>query len=223
MTSSTRPARTLSARRRERQKEETRERILVAARELFARHGVEATTMRAIATRIEYTPTAIYHHFRDKQALLQELCHHDFRALAQALVRIGQIADPVERVRRMGYAYTDFALNNRSQYQFMFMTSHEHELMDPMLLGKGNPEEDAYGFLVQTVTEGLNAGRFRDEFTDEHALAQVLWGSLHGLIALHLTKGNDPWVDWRDPVSTVHLAIDATLRGTLRDPASLAP
>ena len=37
--------------------------------------------MRRIADRIEYSPTAIYFHFRDKEALLKELCANDFLSL----------------------------------------------------------------------------------------------------------------------------------------------
>ena len=74
--------------RRTREREETRSRILDAAREMFVQDGIEAVTMREIAKRIEYTPTAIYHHFRDKQALIEELCLIDFRGLAQAFQKI---------------------------------------------------------------------------------------------------------------------------------------
>ena len=41
--------------RREREKREVRERILDAARELFARDGYEAVTMRKVADAIEYS------------------------------------------------------------------------------------------------------------------------------------------------------------------------
>ena len=85
--------------RREREREEIRTRILDAARELFASEGVESVTMRRIADRIEYSPTAIYFHFRDKEALLAELCDCDFRAFAQEFFVIARLADPVERLR----------------------------------------------------------------------------------------------------------------------------
>ena len=52
--------------RRERQKEHLREEILEAARELFLKEGVENVSMRAIAKRIEYSPTTIYLYFKDK-------------------------------------------------------------------------------------------------------------------------------------------------------------
>ena len=217
MTSSTKtPSPAGSAARRVRQKEETRSLILDAARELFVANGVEATTMRAIAKRIEYTPTAIYHHFRDKDALIEELCYLDFRALARALVQIGEIVDPLERVRRMGMAYADFGLNNRSQYRFMFMTESGHKVPDNGRIQKNNPEEDAYAFLVQTVEEGLKKGLFRSEFQDEHQLAQLFWSGLHGLVSLHIAKADDPWIEWRDPRTTIRLAIDVMIRGTRR-------
>ncbi len=216
MPSTVRPAPAGSVARRVRQKEETRARILDAARELFVLNGIEATTMRAIAARIEYTPTAIYHHFRDKDALIEELCYLDFRALAAALIRIGEIPDPLERIKRMGIAYSDFGLDNTSQYRFMFMTQTAHPVANMERIEKNNPEEDAYGFLVMTVEEGLRKGLFRPEFQDEHQLAQLFWSGLHGMVSLFIAKESDPWIDWRDPRATIRLSIDVMIRGTRR-------
>ncbi|HYU08992.1 MAG TPA: helix-turn-helix domain-containing protein, partial [Gemmatimonadales bacterium] len=84
---------TRSRLRRDRERVETRERILDAAREMFVRDGYEATTMRAIADKLDYTATAIYHHFRSKEALMLELATTDFRALAAAFSQIGRIED----------------------------------------------------------------------------------------------------------------------------------
>ena len=83
--------------RRERERAEIREKILEAARELFVKEGYEAVTMRKIAQKIEYSATAIYFHFKDKEAVMRELCATDFRTLAKQLTRIAKLADPVER------------------------------------------------------------------------------------------------------------------------------
>src|SRR5688500_15821418 len=99
--------------------------ILDAARELFVERGVEAVTMRAVAERIEYTPTAIYHHFRDKHTLLVELCVTDFRRLGHVFQRLGRVADPIDRLRHFGNAYVEFGLANPSHYRFMFMTERD--------------------------------------------------------------------------------------------------
>ncbi len=201
--------------RRAREKEETRTRILDAARELFAADGVEAVTMRAIAERIEYTPTAIYHHFKDKQALIAELVARDFGALGQAIGRIRLIDDPVERLRRLGLAYVDFGLGHPAHYRFMFMTPKEGLDYGAIHAGK-NPEEDAYGMLRETVAVGIAAGRFRPEFTDVEELAQICWSAVHGLVSLHLAKGCDPWIDWRDARETARGLVDVLMRGIVR-------
>lgn len=199
--------------RRERERAETREKILDAAREMFATRGVEATTMRAIAERIEYTPTAIYHHFKDKDELILEICHADFARLGRQFSSMERIDDPIERLRRIGRAYVEFAIAFPHHYRMMFMTTipaHEHP--------EKNPEEDAYGFLVATTREGIEKGLFRPELTDAEELAQITWGGVHGLISLHLAKCHDPWIDWRDLRRTSEKAIDALVRGLTRDP-----
>lgn len=201
--------------RRERQKAETRQAILDAARSLFVEDGIEATTMRAIALKIGYTPTAIYHHFRDKDALLEELCRADFTALGQAMYRIGRIEDPVDRLRRMGMAYADFALDNPSQYRFMFMTQQEHRHPDDAHYAK--PDEDAYEFLLQTVTEGISAGKYRPELADPQEMAQMMWAGIHGIVSLYFTHCNDKYIDWRPPRETVRTTIDVLIRGAVRE------
>jgi DNA-binding transcriptional regulator YbjK len=56
--------------RRAREKAALRAQILDAARQLFAKEGYEAVTMREVARKIQYTATALYYHFPDKESLL---------------------------------------------------------------------------------------------------------------------------------------------------------
>jgi AcrR family transcriptional regulator len=205
--------------RRSRQREDTRRLILDAAREMFVRLGYEATTMRAIADRIEYTATAIYHHFRSKDELMTELCDLDFRALAAAFQQIGRIEDPIERIRRVGQAYVDFALEHPMQYQLMFMTPHP--VMDVKSIKHGDPSEDAYAFLRESWAAAIASGRLRPEYSDPEELAQMAWASLHGILALHIIKhtprqGGEEWIHWRDARTTTTRLCEALVRGVLR-------
>ena len=207
--------RSASLARRERLNAETRQAILDAARELFVTDGIEATTMRAIAAKIGYTATAIYHHFRDKDALIEELCRADFTALGQAMFRIGRIEDPIERLRRLGLAYAEFALGNPSHYRFLFMTAQPDVLLDENGCPPHMPAEDAYAFLFQTVSEGLAAGRYRPELTNPHEISQMMWAGVHGVVSLWLTHAKDPYVQWNPPIETVRTLIDVTIRGAV--------
>jgi AcrR family transcriptional regulator len=200
--------------RREREREEIRTRILDAARELFANEGVESVTMRRIADRIEYSPTAIYFHFRDKEALLAELCDCDFRAFAQEFIAIAQIPDPVERLRAAGQAYVSFGLNNPSHYRLMFMTP---KTTDATTIAKGNPAEDAYAFLKLIVAELMEKGRFRDELADVDLAAQVIWSAVHGLVSLEIAKCKDEWVEWRPVEDRARAVTDMIINGLLKE------
>ena len=203
--------------RREREKLETREKILDAARELFIAEGYEGVSMRKIADKIEYSPTAIYVHFKDKDELFLEICHEDFRRLAQAFIAIGQITDPIGRLRKIGHAYIDFGLKNPNHYRTMFMTPHPPILeTEKAMEGKGNPEEDAYEFLRMTVAEAIKAGAFRDELKDADLVAQTLWAGVHGVISLQIAKNDDPWVPWRSLRRRSETMLDGLLRGLLK-------
>src|SRR5437868_10978696 len=122
--------------RRQRERTQVRERILDAALDVFATEGVEGVTMRALADAIEYSPPVIYAHFRDKDAIIQELCHRQLRLLAKKFATFADL-DPLERLRRIGYVYADFAIEHPSHFRFMFLT--EHSLPDDDELAKNDP------------------------------------------------------------------------------------
>jgi AcrR family transcriptional regulator len=205
-----------SVERRTRERAETRQRILEAAREMFVEQGYEATTMRAIADRIEYTPTAIYHHFRNKEALLSELCALDFRALAAAFHKVARIEDPVERLRRAGQIYVEFGLQHPMQYQLMFMTRKPAGIMNE--IHTSDPSEGAYAFLLQTCTEVIATGRLRPEYNDPDELALMAWSALHGFLSLRIVKQDEEFIEWTDPKTTTTRICDALLEGVLREP-----
>jgi AcrR family transcriptional regulator len=206
--------------RREREKQELREQILNAARKLFAQEGYEAVTMRKIADAIEYSPTAIYLYFKDKEELLRELCTQDFRHLAQHLQTIAAIPDPVERLRQTGLAYVDFGLAYPNHYRLMFMTpkpsQHSEEVAHA--LKKGNPEEDAYAFLRMVVSDCIAQGRFRQDLTDADAVSQILWSGVHGLVSLQVVMCEEDWVNWRPARELAEILTDTQLNGLLRQP-----
>jgi AcrR family transcriptional regulator len=207
--------------RRQRERTEVREKILDAALDFFGREGVEGVTMRALADAIEYSPPVIYAHFRDKEAIIQELCYRQLRELAKAFATFGGL-DPIERLRRIGYIYADFAIEHPSHFRFMFLTPHPLPADDDEV-GKGDPQRNAYAFLRQTVEDGLDAGIFKPGYTDADEIAQLCWASAHGLVALQNIKGPDSWIDWRDARSSAHRLIDATLNGLVKSEVKQRP
>ncbi len=205
--------------RRSREKEELKEKILDAARELFVAEGYERVTMRKIAEAIEYSPTAIYLHFPDKMAVVRALCDRDFLTLAKQFQKIAKVEDPIERLRQVGRAYTAFALAHPNHYQLMFMTPlHGADKTADSALERGNPEVDAYAFLKWIVGDAIRSGRLRPEYQDVEELAQMSWAGVHGVVSLYIAKCENDWVEWRPAKKTAAALVDAMIRGLLRDP-----
>lgn len=199
--------------RRERHRLNVRTQILDAARELFAAEGYEAVTMRRIADAVEYSATALYQHFKDKDTLIRELCMIDCATLAESFQAIANNPAPLERLRKIGMAYVGFGIERPNHYRFLFMSGWLIREEDLDVMGHGNPQQDAYAFLLDTVTEAINQGSFQPHLTDPHLLAQAYWGSIHGAVTLHLANYGDPWVEWRTLEDTARLIIDTMLRG----------
>ncbi len=207
--------------RRDRERGELRSLIMNAARRLFAAEGYDSVSMRRIADAIEYSPAAIYAHFKDKESLIRELCNEDFGKLASQFMQLATEPDPLTRIRLAGHSYIQFAVGHPNHYKLMFMTEHSGlELTDDELKDRGNPEEDAYAFLLHAVSEAMAAGKLRLDLKDPQLVAQTFWAVVHGVASLQVAKANDPWVDWVDLQTRSQCAIDAVIRGLQADPLS---
>ncbi len=77
--------------------DERRTQIMLAAAELFVRHGYAGTSIRDIAERAGLLAGSVYHHFRSKQDILLAVNHEGFRQLT-ARVRqvVGESRTPRE-------------------------------------------------------------------------------------------------------------------------------
>jgi len=204
--------------RRVREKLETRDLILDAARELFLSEGYEGVSMRKVAEKIEYSPTAIYLHFKDKEDLFRELCHEDFGRLAEQFNVLAQHPDPVERLKRIGQAYIEFGIRYPNHYKLMFMTPHPPVPLDERDQEvRGNPEKDAYAMLQALVRGALGAGVFREEYQDVDLISQTLWSGLHGVISLQIAKAHDNWIEWRPMEQRTRAMLESLLRGLLKE------
>lgn len=205
------------AERRERERQEMRQRILDAARELLVTEGYERMTMRRIAEAIEYTPTAIYHHFQDKDDVVLTLCHQDFGRLLDALNHAPPPADPIAALRALGLAYTQFALQHPNHYRFMFMTAPKvkHQLTPE------DPGYQAFAMLRQVVALAAERGLLRPGSPD--TFAQVLWATLHGAVALLITLEPDCFPMVPPAPDLIEQVVETGLRGILATPKPDAP
>ena len=194
--------------RRARQKENLRQEILDAARDLFAREGVESVSMRKIAERIEYSPGTIYLYFNDKNEILKTLCDETFSRLHQKIQAIrDDRSEPLDSLRRGLRAYIEFGLQNPNHYMVTFVLAGRalHGNPNPgweRASFHGTPEEQdqeldsghrCFDNLRGIVRKCIQEGLFRIDDVEE--ASQVLWAGAHGITTLLITKPGFPFVE----------------------------
>ncbi|WP_174997452.1 TetR/AcrR family transcriptional regulator [Burkholderia lata] len=84
---------------------ETRERLLKAARTIFAERGYAATSIESIAVAAGYTRGAFYSNFRDKTVVLLELLKRDYEHVEHELMRIVEARNDREMTERAMHTY----------------------------------------------------------------------------------------------------------------------
>ena len=78
----------------------TLEAVVLTARELLAQDGLEALSLRRVATRMGVTAPALYAHVDDKLDLMRKLGEDGFQRLIDRLEPISQ-DDPLEEIREI--------------------------------------------------------------------------------------------------------------------------
>jgi AcrR family transcriptional regulator len=105
---------------RDRRNEETRQKIIAAAHELVTELGVEGLTMRALAQRVNYSATALYGFFKDKDELISILREEAWNASESfAAAEPGNAKDPLSALVAGGKRMYSFAKENPASYRFM--------------------------------------------------------------------------------------------------------
>jgi AcrR family transcriptional regulator len=110
---------------------EKRERILVAARKLFLRNGLRATTMEAIAREAQIAKPTLYAHFGDKHAifgaLLEQLVRDKHAAFDAALAGKGPVVDRIGRALAAKFGVISAAVAGSAHVDELFAAHHEGE------------------------------------------------------------------------------------------------
>jgi AcrR family transcriptional regulator len=159
---------------------DTREDIRAVALELFAENGVEQTSLRQIAERLDITKAALYYHFPSKDELLAELARPMIDDLEGffAHVRAAGPGDPGAILRR----YLQMCHRHRKLLQSM--------LRDPTVLAR-------LGTLTQVLYRRLEVDRLLvgSDRPADRVRAIIAFGGLQDCVVL---MGDEPLEGYAD-------------------------
>ena len=174
------------AQRKERHKEELKKIILDAAKALFIERGFEATSIRNIAEKIEYSPATIYLYYKDKDEVMHALHQEAFLVLMNYFKILSHVSHPFERLKAMGKAYIQFARENPDYYKLIFIMEEPMKHVGAMCQDEWDEGDRAFNVLLNTVSECIESGYFKD--FQAHCLSMTIWSTVHGICTLLITS-----------------------------------
>jgi len=174
--------------RRQKEKEDRKERILAAAREVFFDVGISRATVEAVAARAEVAKGTVYLYFETKETILAHLLLEGLDTLGEYLVaaydqdlqRSGEA-----RLRRLAAAYYEFYQQEPDYFRLMmafdrgqFRESVSAELYEMIL----HRSLRGLRWVVNATQQAMDEGEFQPG--DARQVTSMLWAALNGVLVL---------------------------------------
>jgi AcrR family transcriptional regulator len=169
--------------RHRRDREAMRRRILDAARELFVREGFQHVSIRKIASRIEYSPAAIYSYFPNKDEIFFSLAEDGFRLFREAMHADDGAGDPLEALRRRFWRYYVFSKEQPEYFSLIFVDRTVPRISRDWERFSFVRESREHAFAL--IERGMARGLF-PAHTNVAAAFHVLASAVHGAAVIRL-------------------------------------
>ena len=154
--------------------------LVDAAITLVRKYGPDQLSLRAVSAEIGVSPSASYHHFRDKDALVSAISNVLFDRLAtmqeKAIEKVNGkgAAASIKKFEEMGNAYFAWATSEPNLYRLMFggyceINMEEHDSKAWNLLREGLDELMAHGVIDKSARKGGEV---------------FVWSAVHGASSL---------------------------------------
>jgi AcrR family transcriptional regulator len=182
-------------------------RLLDAAARILAEEGVAAVTARRLGSEVGTSTMAVYTHFGGMEELLLGVWREGFVRFGAALEGPATTDDAVADLVTQGWAYRQFALDNRHLYRVMFGDG-----LIPFRFPDPDDQavaEATFESLLTRLRRCADAGRLHVE--DLELAGQIVWSTVHGHVTIELTgyfdaAGRDPETIYEEHLRRLALA-----------------
>ncbi|MDP5276480.1 TetR/AcrR family transcriptional regulator [Chengkuizengella axinellae] len=166
----------------------TRQRILIAAEELFSKKGFEKVTIREIGKKANCSHATIYFHFKDKKNILEKLAVTPMKTLLFELKEIvyNKEISSQEKLLQISRMHVEFGLSNVYLYKQFFSTGFKTDYSD--VFGE---EWDQFRFeMFNVLFNEFFPNHFKSRDDKELKMnCRLLHYQLHGIIVVHIANG----------------------------------
>ena len=184
------PATPTTAPKKRRSREETRQKLLDSALQVFARNGYERATVDEIVREAGFSKGAFYVHFETKEDLFWEMLHERIDA-QQELFRLTldeslSVAENEHRILEQAFNMSTHPLGPALILEFTAHGMRNEKVREQL----AKMYERWHSFVVETLERGRELGIVRKDL-DVGLLASVLMALFEGsMIQSHLAPTN---------------------------------
>ena len=158
-------------------------RIFEAAAKMLSEEGMEAVSMRKIGRAVGLSQTAIYRHYKDKEALIAAVVGSGYADIVSALESASASSRSLDDfLERALEGYVNCALSDPGVFKAIALRDAGPAAGQVNSLSPGvAARRQTFRILVGKLEEGMAAGVV--EKTDPEIMAQALWMSVFGIAA----------------------------------------
>jgi AcrR family transcriptional regulator len=167
-----------AARAESQRAEETRNKILEAAEQCFARYGFEATGVAEICATAGISKGALYHHFPSKQSIFVQLYERWMTGFIREMEAVRDNAESVPQammsmMRMIGLIFETAAGRLPVFFEFLTKSAREPEIWK----ATAAPYRFFKEFLAEMVRRGIREGSLKDAEPERTAQILVSYGA----------------------------------------------
>ena len=174
--------------RREKEIEAMKELIINVAKDIIAKEGYDNLSIRKIAGKIEYSPSIIYHYFKDKEEIVNAVMRNGYMKIVNAVsLGVSENLTPMEKLKRMTRNYIEEALKMPDEFLAAQLNQSPQALMHTSYLYIGASKEKPALMVLFKCLKDI----YKDDEDEQIELkAQVIAVSTMGLIMKLIIEKN---------------------------------
>ncbi len=167
---------------------DSRREILRTAARLFQERGYDATSMQDIASALDLSKAALYHHFESKDEILFQIMNYGMDIFEERVLRaVRPIADPEERLRACIRLHIQLVLRGREREITVIL--HENRAL-PAEPGKRiNARKKAYIVYLEALIAEVQRRRLAQAAVHPRVAAFALLGMINWIYQWYRPEG----------------------------------
>lgn len=190
--------------RKEKEKEQMTNLILDAASAIISNEGIEQLSIRKIAKMIDYSPTIIYHYFKDKDDIIYQFVGKKYLEIIKNVVdQNSNCIDLIDRLKGMLYTYIKGALENPEIYKVVMLSNNKDVIKHTsVLFREDSSRTKLMNIFYELIEQIINENDLGSISID--SILQIIWTSTFGLI-IRLIIENEVSKEEKEKVIKTHI------------------